>query len=117
MENIKVVYSYPKNLEIDVDDIDGKNVKFTVYKLNNNLYVYDIEGKRWGKVIDINKFENEDLYNQDVSIFNNIASITDTAEIKKLNNKFIPTVDNDGIPEPEETPPPPKRSQLQRKNT
>ena len=97
---------YPKNLEIDVDDIDGKNVKITVYKLNNNLYVYDIEGKRWGKVIDINKFENEDLYNQDVSIFNNIASITDTAEIKKLNNKFIPTVDNDGIPEPEETPPP-----------
>ena len=97
---------YPKNLEIDVDDIDGKNVKITVYKLNNNLYVYDIEGKRWGKVIDINKFENEDLYNLDVSIFNNIASITDTAEIKKLNNKFIPTVDNDGIPEPEETPPP-----------
>ena len=97
---------YPKNLEIDVDDIDGKNVKITVYKLNNNLYVYDIEGKRWGKVIDINKFENEDLYNQDVSIFNNIASITDTVEIKKLNNKFIPTVDNDGIPEPEETPPP-----------
>lgn len=95
---------YPKNLEIDVDDIDGKNVKITVYKLNDNLYVYDIEGKRWGKVIDINKFENEDLYNQDVSIFDNTASITDQSEIKKLNNKFIPNADNDAIPEPEETP-------------
>ncbi len=97
---------YPKNLEIDVDDIDGKNFKITVYKLNDNLYVYDIEGKRWGKVIDINKFENEDLYNQDVSIFDNTASITDQSEIKKLNNKFIPNADNDAIPEPEETPSP-----------
>jgi len=97
---------YPKDLEIDVDDIDGNNKKLKVYKLNDNLYVYDIVGKYWGKVVDVSKFENEDLYNLDVSIFDNIVSVTDAATIKKLNNKFIPNADDNLIPGPEEPPAP-----------
>lgn len=95
--------SYPKDLEIN---IDGKLNKFTVYELDNTLYVYDQQGKLWGKIIDKDKFEKEDLYTQDKSIFDNTSSVTDAATIKKLNKKFIPNADDVPVPGPEEPPTP-----------
>lgn len=95
--------NYPQDLEIN---IDGKLNKFTVYELDNTLYVYDQQGKFWGKIIDKDKFEKEDLYTQDKSIFDNISSVTDAATIKKLNKKFIPNADDVPVPGPEEPPTP-----------
>jgi hypothetical protein len=96
--------SYPQDLNIN---IDGKLNKFIVYKLDNILYVYDQQAKVWGKIIDKDKFEKEDLYIQDESIFDNTSSVTDAATIKKLNNKFIPNADDILTPGPEDQPTPP----------
>lgn len=97
--------SYPKDLEID---IDGTKIKFTVYELNNKLYVHDTVGKYWGQVLDRDQFEKQDLYLQDKTILDNTKSV-DAATTKKLNDKFLPNNVNNLPAEDDtkETPPAP----------